>query len=126
MPVPSLSHVILFVQNPAESAHFYTRLLELTPIEEHPTFVCYKLSNGTHLGLWSSKTARPAVKAGAGGSEICFAEDDVEGLYKKWSSWGIPMAQEPTCMDGMKSTFVALDPDGHRIRVFCLEDEESL
>jgi catechol 2,3-dioxygenase-like lactoylglutathione lyase family enzyme len=125
MAVPNLSFVLLFVKNPMESGAFYSRLLGLKPIEESPTFVLFALPNGIMLGLWSQTTARPPVKAQGGGSEICFSEEsdeNVEEIYNKWLKLGVSMALSPMSMDGMSRTFVALDPDGHRIRVFCLEE----
>lgn len=123
MPIPQLSFVLLFVTDPLESGQFYSRLFNLTPVEQSPTFVLFALPNGVMLGLWSRKTARPSVVAQGGGSEICFTEENVDEVYAKWVKLGIPMAQTPTTMDGMSRTFVALDPDGHRIRVLCLEEE---
>lgn len=126
MPLPQASFILLFVKKPLESGAFYSRLLSLSPIEQSPTFVLFALPNGLMLGLWSRETARPAVVAEAGGSEICFSEDSeekVDEVYAKWCTLGIPMAQTPLAMDGMSRTFVALDPDGHRIRVLCLEEE---
>lgn len=125
MPVPHASFVILFVKNPLESGEFYSRLFELVPLEQSPTFVLFGLLNGLMLGLWSRYTAKPTVLADGGGSEICFSEESeekVDELYDKWLKIGIEMAQSPLAMDGMSRTFVALDPDGHRIRVLCLEE----
>ncbi|MGI8766412.1 MAG: VOC family protein, partial [Gemmatimonadaceae bacterium] len=53
----------------------------------------------------------------AGATEICFVEDDVDGMHAAWVARGIPIAQAPTDLD-FGRTFVALDPDGHRVRVF--------
>ncbi len=117
MVSPCVRFILLFVKNPSVSKEFYSKILSIEPIEESPTFVLFDLKDGLKLGLWSQDTARPAVSSTGGGSEICFMEDDVEGIYLKWSSLGIPMAMSPAAMDGMSSTFVALDPDGHRIRV---------
>lgn len=122
MLVPSLSFVLLFVKNPTESAEFYTQIFKLDPVESSPTFALFVLANGVKLGLWSSKTAEPAVHILGGGSEICFECEDVDSLYRDWVQCGIPMAQVPTDMD-FGRTFVALDPDGHRIRVMRLFEE---
>ena len=121
MPVPSLSFVILFVAHPEKSSAFYSSLFKLTPIETSPTFVLFALPNGIMLGLWSRTTAKPSVLAGAGGCEIAFCEDDVDAVYADWEKRGIPMTQEPVDMEGGRA-FVALDPDGHRIRVIRLAE----
>ena len=41
----------------------------------------------------------------------------VARTHADWKSRGLPIAQAPTAMD-FGHTFVALDPDGHRLRVF--------
>lgn len=121
---PNLGYVILFVRDPIKSSAFYSRLLGLQPIEESPTFALFAFQNGVMLGLWSQKTAEPTVSAPAGGSEIAFSEDAVDALYNQWKKLGIKMAQEPTDMD-FGRTFVALDPDNHRIRVYKLAEDHA-
>ena len=117
MPIPQLNFVLLFVKSPTESATFYSRILGLSPIELSATFALFALPNGIMLGLWSPTTAEPPVTATAGASEIAFVEMDVDAVYKAWVDLGITMAQPPTDMD-FGRTFCALDPDGHRIRIF--------
>lgn len=121
MSVPQLGFVILFVSNPLVSSTFYQKILGLKPLEESPTFVLFGLPNGVSLGLWSSQTAEPSVLAKGGGSEIAFSQEDVDGLFRQWAEQGVLMAQEPTDM-GFGRTFVALDLDGHRIRVYRLKE----
>ncbi len=128
MPAPMLSHVILMVENPKSSALFYSRLLGAEPLEQSETFVLYSLPGGPMLGLWSKHTARPKVTGSPGSFEICFPEVSnlhVRRRYEEFLEAKIPIALEPAAMDGMSSTFVGLDPDGHRIRVFCLEGTEN-
>jgi catechol 2,3-dioxygenase-like lactoylglutathione lyase family enzyme len=115
-------YVLLYVDNPAASAAFYSDLLNLQPVEASPTFVLYVLRSGLKLGLWSRHTAEPKVLAYGGGSELAFAVDDasvVNDMYADWSARGLAIAQRPTKMD-FGYTFVALDRDGHRLRVLTL------
>ena len=112
--------VILYVTDPVLSAEFYTRLLKHAPVEASPTFAMFKLESGTMLGLWSRAGVLPATDATPGGSEIAIAvtdESDVDRLHAAWADRGVSIAQAPTEMD-FGRTFVALDPDGHRVRVF--------
>jgi hypothetical protein len=44
----------------------------------------------------------------------------VNDLYADWAGRGLAIAQRPTAMD-FGYTFVALDRDGHRLRVLALE-----
>lgn len=119
----NLGFVLLFVTNPQRSSMFYQELLEIKPIEESPTFVMFALKNGVMLGLWSKYTAEPSVEAPAGALEICFPTDDVDALYEEWGKKHVTVAQKPADMD-FGRTFVVLDPDGHRIRIYCLKKEE--
>ena len=111
--------IILYVDNPSLSATFYTDLLGRAPIEASPTFVMFALESGVMLGLWARHTVAPAATT-AGGSELAFTMENnaaVDALHSNWRERGLSIAQAPTAMDfGM--TFVALDPDGHRLRVF--------
>jgi predicted enzyme related to lactoylglutathione lyase len=121
MSGPNLNFILLYVNDPLVSCSFYERLLNLQPVEKTPTFVMFALPNGIMLGLWSHKTLEPPATAPAGGSELGFSDENVDDTYAKWKEMGIPMVQTPTEMD-FGRTFVALDPDGHRIRVFRLNE----
>ncbi len=116
---PILGFTLLFVANPQKSSLFYQEILNLKPIEESQTFVMFALKNGVMLGLWSKYTAEPRVEAQAGALEICFPTDNVDALYEEWGKKYVTVAQKPTDMD-FGRTFVILDPDGHRIRVYKL------
>jgi len=112
--------VILYVADPVASAAFYTTLLDHAPIEASPTFAMFRLEGGTMLGLWSRAGVEPRPDGAPGSSEIAIAltaDDDVDRLHAAWTARGLRIAQSPTAMD-FGRTFVALDPDGHRIRVF--------
>lgn len=112
--------LLLYVANPTASAAFYADLLGSQAVEASPTFAMFALDNGMMLGLWARETVEPKAAAEAGGSELAFAmEDDaaVEARYAEWEAQGIVIAQMPTRMD-FGFTFVGLDPDGHRLRVF--------
>ncbi len=115
------NYVILYVDNPANSAAFYTQLLGRAPVVASPTFVKFALASGVMLGLWSRHTVAPAAKA-SGGSELAFAvadSDAVDAMHTDWRERGLSIAQAPVEMD-FGITFVALDPDGHRLRVLAL------
>jgi len=122
MPVPNMDMILMFVASPSESARFYEKLFGLKPLEESPTFALFALPNGIQIGLWSHKTAEPKVSAKAGACEIAFSDDHVDEVFKAWQKKGIAFVQHPTDMD-FGRTFVALDPDGHRIRVYKVWEE---
>ena len=114
--MPDLSFILLYVDNPAASAEFYAGLLGHAPVDASPNFVMFAIKDGLMLGLWSRHTVEPAASSGGGG-EIAFTTDDVDGTHAQWRDRGLVIAQPPTDLD-FGRTFVALDPDGHRLRVF--------
>jgi predicted enzyme related to lactoylglutathione lyase len=117
--MPDPNFVILYVKSPADSVAFYADLLGKAPLQASPSFAMFALDGGTMLGLWAAHAVEPAATA-VGGSEIAFAvggTDTVKSLHATWSAKGLKIAQTPTGMD-FGFTFVALDPDGHRLRVF--------
>ena len=115
--MPDLSLVILYVDSPAASAAFYEGLLGRPPVEASPTFALFSLPSGAGIGLWSRHTVEPLAVASGGGAELAFSARDVDAVHADWAGRGLPIAQPPTEMD-FGRTFVALDPDGHRLRVF--------
>ena len=112
--------VILYVDNPPRSAAFYKDLLGRAPVESSPTFALFVLDAGFKLGLWSRHTVEPATHATGGGNELCLAVDgkqQVDRMFADWGGRGLTVAQAPVEMD-FGYTFVVLDPDQHRLRVF--------
>lgn len=116
--------IIIYVDNPLKSADFYSVLLGKVPQESHPTFVSFALDSGITLGLWSKHTAEPAAITTGGGGEIAFSvknKETVDLTYAEWTQQGARVSQKPIPMD-FGYTFVILDPDDHRLRVFCTQD----
>jgi catechol 2,3-dioxygenase-like lactoylglutathione lyase family enzyme len=112
--------LILYVASPAASSAFYADLLGMHPIEASPNFAMFALDNGMMLGLWARDTVVPQVTVSPGSGELAFTvENDalVDSRCTDWAGKGIAIAQAPTRMD-FGYTFVGLDPDGHRLRVF--------
>lgn len=120
MPMTMPDFVILYVDRPPVSARFYADLLGLEPVEASPTFALFALPSGLRLGLWSRHTVEPAAQAAGGGTEVVFQVGSVAAVADTCAAWrgqGLPILQEPVRLD-FGTTFVALDPDGHRLRVF--------
>lgn len=119
--------IILYVDKPEQSGAFYSALLGRRPVETSPTFVLFVLDNGFKLGLWSRHTVEPAAATAGGGAEIVFAldtPDAVDATHANWAGRGLNILQTPTDLD-FGRTFVALDPDNHRLRVYWLNDGEQ-
>ena len=114
-----LNFVILYVDDAARSEAFYAGLLGRPARESSPTFVIFAMASGVMLGLWGREGVKPTAGA-PGGAELAFpvaGRDAVDARYEEWRGKGLTIAQSPTDMD-FGRTFVALDPDGHRLRVF--------
>jgi catechol 2,3-dioxygenase-like lactoylglutathione lyase family enzyme len=115
-----INFVLFYVESPAASAAFYQKLLGRPPVEQSPTFAMFAMNSGVMLGLWSRHTVEPATTTAGGGGEIAVTERDaaaVDKTHVEWKELGLPILQAPTNLD-FGRTFVALDPDGHRLRVF--------
>ncbi|MFJ6092152.1 VOC family protein [Pseudomonas chlororaphis] len=123
--IATSTYLLLYVDSPATSANFYSRLLDRPPVELSPTFALFILDSGLKLGLWSRQDVEPATQVTGGGGELALAVADkqtVDQLHGQWAESGVNIAQAPTTLD-FGYTFVALDPDEHRLRVFCLTPE---
>ncbi len=118
------NYFMLYVDSPERSATFYEKLLGKHPVELSPTFALFVLESGVKLALWSKHTVEPScdkVEVGGGG-EVSFSvasHNEVDSIYSTWKDQKISIVQQPVEMD-FGYTFVALDPDGHRLRVFAL------
>lgn len=122
MPIPNL--LLFYVSNPLESASFYEKIFSIKPVASFPTYVAFTFENGFTFSLWSTK-AKNFVSGGAGHrSELAFMVEDetiIRQLRNDWGQLGITIEQDlHEAVFGL--TFVALDPDGHRIRV-CMPDK---
>ena len=112
--------LLLHVEDDAASAAFYNELLDIPIVEQKPGFAMLPLRDGVMLGLWSRETVEPQSSGQTGASEIAFAVADataIEATHADWQRRGLTIIQAPTQMS-FGTTFVALDPDGHRLRVF--------
>lgn len=114
----TFNFVLLHVADPVASASFYSDLLGKPVIDSTPGFAMLPLSEAVLLGLWSASEADPDGKGKPGASEISFDVADVaalEKLHADWSGKGMPILVKPIEMP-FGHTFVAADPDGHRVR----------
>ncbi len=114
---------LLYVKNPEKSCDFYENLLDRKAQSVFPSYVSFLLDNGVALGLWS--TDAKDYKSGGSGhrSEVAFlveTEAQVKNLHQQWTAEGVCIEQ-PLHHAVFGLTFVALDPDGHRLRV-CMPD----
>ncbi|KTC66280.1 bleomycin resistance protein (plasmid) [Legionella adelaidensis] len=118
--------IILYVENLAISSHFYRDLLSTNPEEASPTFNAFRLSNGMSLGLKAKHAVEPSPHNTSGNGELAFirhSDKEVDELFAKWQEKRIHIIFSPDRVP-YGYTFVALDPDGNRLRVISLENKE--
>lgn len=111
--------IILYVDNPTKSEAFYALLLGRPAIESSPTFVMFAVREGLMLGLWIKGGVKPVATA-PGGMEFAItvgSDEDVDSKHSELAGRGVSILQPPVHLD-FGYTFVAADPDGHRIRIF--------
>jgi predicted enzyme related to lactoylglutathione lyase len=122
MQSPKLDWVLLYVADTMKSAVFYERLLGLQPAQAPTTpteFTMFPQPGGFTLGLWHKDEIDPKATP-PGGCEISITEKTAAAVRERHAAWvadGITILQKPTTLD-FGTTFTAVDPDGHRIRVF--------
>lgn len=119
--------ILLHVENVAISASFYESLLGRSPVEHSSTFAMFVTPEGFKLGLWDHRGVAPKSSGYTGSSEIVFACDsdaEVDAVHSTWVQNGISILQAPENMD-FGRTFTAVDPDGHRVRVYHVADNPT-
>lgn len=118
--MPDFSFLLLHVTDHAASAQLYAALFDIPIADQKPDIALLPLKDGVMLGLWSAETVKPASSGQTGASEVAFTVANagaVEATHADWKARGLTIAQAPTRMS-FGTTFVALDPDGHRLRIF--------
>ena len=115
--------ILLYVSDPIASLKFYEMVLGTKAIDQSPTFAMLPFNESTILGLWIESGVKPKATATAGATELAFQVDDraaVDSTFKQWKAKDVVMSLDPTKLD-FGYTFVGIDPDGHRLRVFTPE-----
>lgn len=111
---------VLYVKDIETSKKFYTGTFECEGQVLSPTFVSFSLGEGVTIELKQLAQVLPSANIMGGGTELSLVVEDantLNALYDQWKTKGVIFLQTPTeLVFGL--TFVAIDPDGHRIRVF--------
>ncbi|MFL0350717.1 VOC family protein [Stenotrophomonas lactitubi] len=114
------STLLQYVRDVAASATFYSGILGKPPVEQSPGFALFLLGDGAALGLWQRDDVQPPVTAEAGAAELAMVvanPDEVRQLHDAWRALGVQITQAPVALE-FGHTFVGVDPDGHRLRVY--------
>jgi len=115
-----LNLVLLYVADPLKSAKFYSTILGKKPVGLSPGYAMFVVDGGLKLGLWKRQDVQPSPEGAPGSVELVFSEESdqqVDERFAEWTGNGLVIAQTPTRME-FGYTFVALDPDGQRLRVY--------
>lgn len=114
------STLLQYVRDVAASATFYSGILGKPPVEQSPGFALFLLGDGAALGLWQRDGVQPSVSAQAGAAELAMVvanPDAVQQIHDAWRALGVQILQAPVTLE-FGHTFVGVDPDGHRLRVY--------
>jgi hypothetical protein len=102
--------ILLYVDEPKETAEFYARLLDRKPLDSSPNFVMFELSPDLRLGLWARRDVEPVPGSAADTGELAMAvatNEEVEALCAdrkqpssrnrlEWTSAGPSWSRTPT------------------------------
>jgi len=116
----TIDSIVLYVEDVKTSTEFYTKLFSCKAKALSPTFVTINLASGPLLELKQRAETLPPYEVTGGGTELSIAASSKESLmkiYATWSANGVVCLQPPNELV-FGTTFVVLDPDKHRIRVF--------
>ncbi len=114
--------IVLYVEDITTSSRFYQNILGINPEEASPSFHSFAFSKEMSLALKAQHTVEPPPEGKNGHGELAFVLDNqkqVDELFIEWQAKAMTISQLPGFMP-YGYTFVALDPDGHRLRVVSL------
>jgi|SRR5665213_1444711 len=118
--MPQATAVLFYVNDVARSSAFYSDLFGLKPSVASPFYAMFKFDNGFEFAVYDRNKLQPQAAAMSASAELGFMVADVAALnelHGQWLAKGISIIMEPTKMYFGGIHFMALDPDGHRLRV---------
>lgn len=118
-------NIMLYVENPAQSAAFYGKLFGLSPVELSPVFALFVLQSGLKLAFWAKHNVVPNPEGSGCSFELSVKMADraaVDDLYRTWRELAAEVVMEPAQLP-FGWSFVITDPDGYRLRVYALESD---
>ncbi|MDO6686124.1 MULTISPECIES: VOC family protein [unclassified Agarivorans] len=116
----TIDSFVLYVSDVQDSMDFYAKAFNCEPSLLSPTFAALDFADNVKITLKQTTDLTPKSEVKGGGTELSMPIADKETfdkLFSTWKSKGIEFAQEiEASVFGFN--FVAVDPDGHRIRIF--------
>jgi lactoylglutathione lyase len=117
-----LGNVNLYVRDIERARHFYTNILGLLENQQRsfpPTFIL--LDSGSCTITLQDSSAPGAVFGKSDSVELGFAVDDIEAVRERLKTQGIAVSDIQQM--GWGGGFDAVDPDGHRLTIYQMRDE---
>lgn len=114
--------VVFYVNDIVKSSDFYQEILGISPEKPSATFCAFNLSNGMAIALKDKHYVRTHMERACGGAELSFTVADreqVDRVFSQWRQKGVQMIEEPFEVP-FGYNFMAVDPDGHQLRVVAL------
>jgi catechol 2,3-dioxygenase-like lactoylglutathione lyase family enzyme len=118
MPQPTAT--LFYVSDIAKSSDFYSGLFGLKPSVASPFYAMYKFDSGFEFAIYDRHKLQPPAGPMCASAELGFTVANraaLDALYQQWLARGIGIIMEPTKMYFGGIHFMAVDPDGHRLRV---------
>ncbi len=116
----TIDSFVLYVTDVKKSMGFYSKAFDCEAELLSPTFATLEFADNVKITLKQTTDLTPMSEIKGGGTELSIALSDkatFEQLFDAWKNNGIEFAQEiEASVFGFN--FVAVDPDGHRIRIF--------
>ncbi|EGR3003517.1 glyoxalase [Vibrio parahaemolyticus] len=116
----TIDSFVLYVSDIQQSMGFYAKAFDCEPQLLSPTFAALSFAENVKITLKQSNELTPTSEVKGGGTELSMPIPDKETFEKLFANWkekGIEFEQEiEASVFGFN--FVAIDPDGHRIRIF--------
>lgn len=116
----AIDSIVLYVEDVQLSMSFYERVFECQPKLLSPTFAVVEFAENVKITLKQADALTPSSQVRGGGTELSIpatSRIELDNLFEQWKKLSVVFAQErEKSVYGVN--FVALDPDGHRLRVF--------
>lgn len=109
-----LSHLFMHVTDLDRSRRFYSEVVGLEVLLEHPGYVRFGGAGGFHIGM----EQRDVPQVGAAGVEIVIEVDDVEAHYRRMSEHGVTFSSPPEAQPWGATHAWFTDPDGYRVSIY--------
>ncbi|GEM79907.1 VOC family protein [Vibrio superstes] len=116
----TLDSIVLYVEDVQSSMAFYAKAFNCEPKLLSPTFATLDFASNVKITLKQADALTPSSPVRGGGTELSIPianRETFDTLFDNWQQQGIEFSQErEESVYGVN--FVAVDPDGHRLRVF--------